>query len=95
MWWNLKRSGAGDYRTEHAGCPVLSGVKWGKYAGRKFGNLDVSRLLLRFRLATNHFGITVYFTTYKCMVQWLRVLARPLSAVHNDFCLRLEVAPVA
>lgn len=28
FWYNLKRNGDGDYRTRHAGCPVLSGVKW-------------------------------------------------------------------
>ncbi|XP_019849479.1 PREDICTED: prolyl 4-hydroxylase subunit alpha-2-like isoform X2 [Amphimedon queenslandica] len=27
-WWNLKRSGDGDYSTRHAGCPVLVGSKW-------------------------------------------------------------------
>lgn len=28
-WWNLKKSGEGDYSTRHAGCPVLVGSKWG------------------------------------------------------------------
>lgn len=28
FWWNLKRSGAGDESTRHAGCPVLVGSKW-------------------------------------------------------------------
>lgn len=28
-WWNLKKSGQGDLRTRHAGCPVLVGSKWG------------------------------------------------------------------
>ncbi len=28
VWYNLMRSGDGDYRTKHAGCPVLQGVKW-------------------------------------------------------------------
>ena len=28
VWYNLKRSGAGDERTMHAGCPVLTGMKW-------------------------------------------------------------------
>jgi prolyl 4-hydroxylase len=27
-WWNLKKSGEGDYSTRHAGCPVLVGSKW-------------------------------------------------------------------
>lgn len=30
FWHNLRRSGLGDFRTRHAGCPVLSGIKWGK-----------------------------------------------------------------
>ena len=30
FWWNLKKSGDGDLRTRHAGCPVLVGSKWGK-----------------------------------------------------------------
>lgn len=28
FWFNLKRSGEGDYRTLHASCPVLLGEKW-------------------------------------------------------------------
>ncbi|CAB1352975.1 unnamed protein product [Coregonus sp. 'balchen'] len=28
FWYNLFRSGAGDYRTRHAACPVLVGSKW-------------------------------------------------------------------
>lgn len=28
FWFNLKRSGAGDYSTRHAACPVLAGTKW-------------------------------------------------------------------
>ncbi|XP_065912697.1 prolyl 4-hydroxylase subunit alpha-1-like isoform X1 [Dysidea avara] len=28
FWWNLKRSGEGDYSTRHAACPVLVGTKW-------------------------------------------------------------------
>lgn len=27
-WFNLRRSGIGDFRTRHAACPVLSGSKW-------------------------------------------------------------------
>ena len=30
FWWNLKKSGEGDLRTRHAGCPVLVGSKWGR-----------------------------------------------------------------
>lgn len=30
FWYNLFRSGEGDYRTRHAACPVLVGSKWGK-----------------------------------------------------------------
>lgn len=30
FWHNLLRSGEGDFRTRHAGCPVLKGWKWGK-----------------------------------------------------------------
>lgn len=30
FWWNLFASGGLDYRTKHAGCPVLVGNKWGK-----------------------------------------------------------------
>ena len=29
FWFNLHRSGEGDYRTRHAACPVLTGSKWG------------------------------------------------------------------
>jgi len=32
FWWNLKKSGEGDYLTRHAGCPVLVGSKWGEGA---------------------------------------------------------------
>jgi len=28
VWYNLMQSGEGDYRTRHAGCPVLTGSKW-------------------------------------------------------------------
>ncbi|CRK96752.1 CLUMA_CG010007, isoform A [Clunio marinus] len=28
FWYNLKENGQGDYRTRHAGCPVLIGSKW-------------------------------------------------------------------
>ncbi|KAL4631211.1 prolyl 4-hydroxylase subunit alpha-2-like isoform X1 [Arapaima gigas] len=28
FWYNLLRSGEGDYRTRHAACPVLVGSKW-------------------------------------------------------------------
>ncbi|XP_049728655.1 prolyl 4-hydroxylase subunit alpha-2 isoform X1 [Elephas maximus indicus] len=28
FWYNLLRSGEGDYRTRHAACPVLVGCKW-------------------------------------------------------------------
>ncbi|VDN03309.1 unnamed protein product [Thelazia callipaeda] len=28
FWYNLLRSGEGDFRTRHAACPVLTGVKW-------------------------------------------------------------------
>ncbi|KAL3088204.1 hypothetical protein niasHT_021864 [Heterodera trifolii] len=28
FWYNLLRDGAGDMRTRHAACPVLTGVKW-------------------------------------------------------------------
>ena len=33
FWYNLKRSGQGDYDTEHAACPVLCGNKWGEWTG--------------------------------------------------------------
>nr|AQZ26744.1 prolyl 4-hydroxylase subunit alpha-1 [Aurelia sp. 1 GW-2014] len=28
FWFNLKKSGDGDYSTRHAACPVLAGTKW-------------------------------------------------------------------
>ena len=28
FWYNLMKSGEGDERTRHAGCPVLAGSKW-------------------------------------------------------------------
>ena len=31
FWYNLFRSGEGDYRTRHAACPVLVGSKWGEF----------------------------------------------------------------
>ena len=30
FWHNLHRNGSNDYRTMHAGCPVLVGSKWGE-----------------------------------------------------------------
>lgn len=30
FWYNLHTSGAGEYLTRHAACPVLVGSKWGK-----------------------------------------------------------------
>jgi len=30
IWYNLHRSTYKDYRTRHAGCPVLKGSKWSK-----------------------------------------------------------------
>ena len=30
FWYNLHRSGEGDYDTRHAACPVLIGSKWGE-----------------------------------------------------------------
>lgn len=29
FWFNLHKSGEGDYLTRHAACPVLTGSKWG------------------------------------------------------------------
>ena len=34
FWYNLKASGEGDYMTRHAGCPVLTGSKWGRMASK-------------------------------------------------------------
>ena len=31
FWYNLLPNGKGDPRTKHAGCPVLSGSKWGTF----------------------------------------------------------------
>lgn len=31
FWFNIRRSGRGDYRTVHAACPVLLGEKWSEY----------------------------------------------------------------
>lgn len=28
FWFNLHKSGEGDYATRHAACPVLTGSKW-------------------------------------------------------------------
>ncbi|KAM3723450.1 Prolyl 4-hydroxylase subunit [Dirofilaria immitis] len=28
FWYNLMRSGEVDMRTQHAACPVLTGIKW-------------------------------------------------------------------
>lgn len=30
FWYNLHKSGIGDVRTRHTGCPVLVGSKWSK-----------------------------------------------------------------
>ncbi len=30
FWFNLHSSGAGNYNTRHAACPVLQGSKWGE-----------------------------------------------------------------
>jgi len=32
FWYNLHRSLDMDYRTKHAGCPVLKGSKWSKFS---------------------------------------------------------------
>jgi len=31
LWYNLYPTGAGDFKTRHAACPVLSGTKWGQF----------------------------------------------------------------
>ena len=31
FWYNVRRSGEGDSRMVHAGCPVLLGDKWGTF----------------------------------------------------------------
>lgn len=36
LWYNLHKSGEGDLRTKHAGCPVLAGSKWGREDNNKF-----------------------------------------------------------
>jgi len=36
FWYNLHRSLDMDYRTKHAGCPVLKGSKWSKFCWRGF-----------------------------------------------------------
>ena len=45
---------------------------------------------IHFRCSPRGFSPTCYI---KCMVQWLWVKARPLSAVHNDLILRHKIAP--
>ena len=31
LWYNLHNSTESDFRTRHAGCPVLKGTKWSKF----------------------------------------------------------------
>ncbi|NP_001007975.1 prolyl 4-hydroxylase subunit alpha-2 precursor [Xenopus tropicalis] len=40
FWYNLFRSGEGDYRTRHAACPVLVGSKWGKWTHTQDHHFD-------------------------------------------------------
>ena len=54
LWYNLKKSGKGDYMTRHAGCPVLAGDKWGKLIGI-YTSQSVSYLIV-----SNYFWFIMY-----------------------------------
>ena len=43
FWYNLHRSGEGDYDTRHAACPVLVGSKWGELAAGGRGDTGHDR----------------------------------------------------
>uniref|UniRef100_A0A1I8PH27 procollagen-proline 4-dioxygenase n=1 Tax=Stomoxys calcitrans TaxID=35570 RepID=A0A1I8PH27_STOCA len=49
FWYNLHRSLDGDYRTRHAGCPVLKGSKWIGNVWTHDRNQDVVRPCLLYR----------------------------------------------
>lgn len=48
FWMNLHSSGAGDYLTRHAACPVLQGSKWGKEMLLIFNAKKLYRILMEF-----------------------------------------------
>ncbi|KAF2367394.1 Prolyl 4-hydroxylase alpha-subunit N-terminal [Trinorchestia longiramus] len=49
-WHNLKRSGAGDYNTAHASCPVLLGEKWNRRQLRMNTNFTANMKLRTIQL---------------------------------------------
>ncbi|EGW08815.1 Prolyl 4-hydroxylase subunit alpha-2 [Cricetulus griseus] len=73
FWYNLLRSGEGDYRTRHAACPVLVGCKWGKedvannYAhghytiGKEIIDLVLDRILKLVDQCTGLQGFLVFY----------------------------------
>ncbi|XP_062341463.1 prolyl 4-hydroxylase subunit alpha-2-like isoform X2 [Osmerus eperlanus] len=68
FWYNLFRSGEGDYRTRHAACPVLVGSKWGEFGYLSEAHFTVveadfscmvSSQTLHSRLCSDWRGLTV------------------------------------
>jgi hypothetical protein len=50
FWYNLLPSGKGDLMTRHAGCPVLSGLKWGMLTYSSVPSHKFSSIVLLFVL---------------------------------------------
>nr|XP_021144777.1 prolyl 4-hydroxylase subunit alpha-2 isoform X5 [Columba livia] len=55
FWYNLFRSGEGDYRTRHAACPVLVGCKWGLFLRRFVNGFNCKRRRAPCEFQTNGF----------------------------------------
>lgn len=82
FWFNLHKSGEGDYRTRHAACPVLTGSKWGKPSN--FSQMNLNFLI---------FSITSLVFFYKVSNKWIherrQEFRRPcaLEPDHGEFAI--------
>lgn len=58
FWFNLHKSGEGDYATRHAACPVLTGSKWGNYRNlylQYMNRIQIFFFFYQFQCAINGF----------------------------------------
>ena len=62
VWYNMLANGEGDYSTRHAGCPVLTGQKWGKNPLHHSIVMRIARIKISFRLMRDN--ITHYNMQY-------------------------------